>query len=35
MRERAALLGGVFSAGPDPDRGWSVTATLPRTGPAS
>ncbi|MFI5895064.1 sensor histidine kinase [Actinoplanes sp. NPDC051513] len=35
MRERAALLGGVCSAGPNPGRGWSVTATLPRTGPAS
>jgi signal transduction histidine kinase len=35
MRERAALLGGVCSAGPDPGRGWIVTATLPRTGPAS
>ncbi|MFI6072428.1 sensor histidine kinase [Actinoplanes sp. NPDC051343] len=28
--ERAVLLGGVFTAGPNPDRGWSVTATLPR-----
>ncbi|WP_433360724.1 sensor histidine kinase [Actinoplanes sp. CA-142083] len=35
MRERAALLGGVCSAGPIPGRGWSVTATLPRTGTAS
>ncbi|WP_030440301.1 sensor histidine kinase [Actinoplanes subtropicus] len=35
MRERAELLGGVCTAGPDPGRGWSVTATLPRTGPAS
>ena len=34
MRERAGLLGGVLSAGPDPVRGWTVTATLPRTGPA-
>ena len=32
MRERAVLLGGVCTAGPNPDRGWSVTATLPRTG---
>jgi signal transduction histidine kinase len=30
MRERAVLLGGVCTAGPNPDRGWSVTATLPR-----
>jgi signal transduction histidine kinase len=30
MRERAGLLGGVFTAGPNPDRGWSVTATPPR-----
>jgi signal transduction histidine kinase len=30
MRERAVLLGGVFTAGPNPGRGWSVTATLPR-----
>jgi signal transduction histidine kinase len=30
MRERAVLLGGVFTAGPNPDRGWSVSATLPR-----
>jgi signal transduction histidine kinase len=35
MRERARLLGGVCSAGPNPDRGWSVTATLPRTGAAT
>jgi len=35
MRERAQLLGGVCSAGPNPGRGWSVTATLPRTGPAT
>jgi signal transduction histidine kinase len=35
MRERAQLLGGVCSAGPNPDRGWSVTATLPRTGTAT
>jgi len=31
MRERAVLLGGVCTAGPNPGRGWSVTATLPRT----
>jgi signal transduction histidine kinase len=35
MRERATLLGGVLKAGPNPGRGWSVTATLPRTGPAA
>lgn len=35
MRERAALLGGTCEAGPAPDGGWAVTATLPRTGPAS
>jgi signal transduction histidine kinase len=35
MRERAALLGGVCAAGPNPDRGWSVTASLPRAGTAS
>ena len=31
MKERAGLLGGTFEAGPDPDRGWTVTAVLPRT----
>ena len=35
MIERADLLGGVFEAGPDPDGGWTVTAVLPRTGPAT
>jgi signal transduction histidine kinase len=35
MRERAQLLGGDCSAGPNPDRGWSVTVTLPRAGPAT
>lgn len=35
MRERAALLGGTCSAGPRPDGGWTVTAALPRTGPAA
>ncbi|MEL6544663.1 MAG: sensor histidine kinase, partial [Myxococcota bacterium] len=30
MKERAALLGGSFRAGPAPDGGWSVVATLPR-----
>ncbi|WP_189247997.1 histidine kinase [Streptosporangium pseudovulgare] len=34
MIERADLLGGTCVAGPDPDRGWSVTAVLPRTGVA-
>ena len=35
MIERAGLLGGVCEAGPNPDRGWTVTATLPRTGSAA
>lgn len=30
MVERAALLGGTCLAGPAPERGWSVEATLPR-----
>ncbi len=30
MTERAGLLGGTCAAGPDPDRGWIVTAVLPR-----
>jgi signal transduction histidine kinase len=30
MIERADLLGGTFAAGPDPARGWTVTARLPR-----
>jgi signal transduction histidine kinase len=34
MIERAGLLGGTCEAGPDPDRGWTVTAVLPRTGAA-
>ncbi|WP_157248851.1 sensor histidine kinase [Nonomuraea typhae] len=34
MRERAGLLGGTCVAGPGPDRGWTVTAVLPRTGSA-
>ncbi|MBT2486114.1 MULTISPECIES: sensor histidine kinase [unclassified Microbacterium] len=29
MRERAELLGGTFTAGPDSDGGWMVTAALP------
>jgi signal transduction histidine kinase len=32
MTERAALLGGTFEAGPDPERGWTVEAVLPRVG---
>ncbi|MEM9130834.1 MAG: sensor histidine kinase [Actinomycetota bacterium] len=32
MRERATLLGGTLEAGPRPDRGWQVTAVLPREG---
>ncbi len=32
MNERATLLGGTFEAGPNPDRGWSVSAVLPKTG---
>jgi signal transduction histidine kinase len=32
MTERAALLGGTLEAGPDTDRGWVVTAMLPRNG---
>jgi signal transduction histidine kinase len=35
MIERADLLGGTCVAGPDPDGGWTVTAVLPRTGPAT
>ena len=35
MIERADLLGGTCEAGPDPDRGWTVTAVLPRTGAAT
>lgn len=30
MRERAVLLGGTFEAGPKPQRGWRVAASLPR-----
>jgi signal transduction histidine kinase len=33
MFERAGLLGGVCAAGPNVGRGWTVTATLPRTAP--
>ncbi|MBO3747007.1 sensor histidine kinase [Streptosporangiaceae bacterium NEAU-GS5] len=35
MIERADLLGGTCEAGPDPDRGWTVTAVLPRAGAAT
>jgi signal transduction histidine kinase len=35
MIERAHLLGGSCQAGPDPERGWTVTAVLPRTGTAT
>ncbi|WP_117210731.1 sensor histidine kinase [Allorhizocola rhizosphaerae] len=31
MMERAGLLGGACQAGPNPDRGWTVSAVLPRT----
>ncbi|WP_228942872.1 sensor histidine kinase [Nocardioides sp. Leaf374] len=34
MTERALLLGGTCQAGPCPDRGWAVTASLPRRVPA-
>ncbi len=32
MAERAKLLGGTFEAGPGPDRGWTISAVLPKTG---
>jgi signal transduction histidine kinase len=32
MEERVTLLGGTFEAGPLPDRGWTVRASIPRTG---
>ncbi|MFC7592986.1 sensor histidine kinase [Nonomuraea antimicrobica] len=35
MIERAGLLGGTCEAGPNPGRGWTVTAVLPRTGAAT
>lgn len=35
MAERATLLGGALQAGPDPDGGWSVDASLPHTVRAS
>ncbi|HEY4852406.1 MAG TPA: sensor histidine kinase [Streptosporangiaceae bacterium] len=34
MIERAHLLGGTCEAGPEPGRGWTVTAVLPRAGTA-
>lgn len=35
MAERAGLLGGTCEAGPDPARGWTVTAVLPLGGAAA
>lgn len=35
MAERAGLLGGTCVAGPNPGRGWTVTAVLPRMGAAT
>ncbi|MFF5108363.1 sensor histidine kinase [Streptosporangium sp. NPDC000509] len=35
MIERADLLGGTCEAGPNSNRGWTVTAVLPRTGSAT
>lgn len=35
MAERAKLLGGTLSAGPDDGRGWKVRAVLPRNGEGS
>ena len=35
MAERAGLLGGTCEAGPNPGRGWRVTAAFPRTGSAA
>lgn len=32
MSERAKLLGGSLEAGPGPDRGWVVTAVIPKSG---
>jgi signal transduction histidine kinase len=32
MTERAELLGGTLQAGPNRERGWTVTAVLPRSG---
>lgn len=35
MTERTSLLGGDLRAGPDPDGGWTVEATLPKSRPAT
>ncbi|MBK6688498.1 MAG: sensor histidine kinase [Deltaproteobacteria bacterium] len=35
MAERALQLGGRVQAGPNPDRGWTVTAVLPKKGPTA
>ncbi len=35
MTERASLLGGTLKAGPNPHRGWTVSAVLPKTGRAT
>ncbi|MFF5075936.1 sensor histidine kinase [Actinoplanes sp. NPDC000266] len=35
MTERVTLLGGTLTAGPGPDRGWTVRAVLPRRGAAT
>ena len=32
MTERTKLLGGTLEAGSSPDRGWTITAVLPRNG---
>ncbi len=32
MAERVALVGGTLTAGPQPDKGWTVSAVLPKTG---
>ena len=34
MEERATLLGGTLEAGPDPKRGWTVNAVIPKSGSA-
>lgn len=35
MRERVTVLGGEIEAGPGPERGWRVAATLPKRGAAT
>lgn len=35
MAERVSLLGGTLEAGPNPDHGWTVQATIPRRGTSS